>query len=259
MDQNQNNMRLVAIISAWSDTKELLPFCIRNIAKVVNKVIVVYSTTSNKGNKDDSIQELVFSDLTCQWVNVEPDLSKSSHQNETDKRNYGLEISKMQGFTHFIIMDADEFYLPEEFQRAKNLVEEKGLNGIVCPLKVYIKDPTLCCDDHTLVPAIQRLKPETQVGSFKKYPFTVDSEGHVHIDPTRRVNHYDKVEMSDMFMHHMSYVRKNVDLKIDNSSASLYRSREVIYRELQEAEEGYESKLYHRKLNRVPNYFNIQI
>lgn len=252
-------MRLIAIISAWSDTKELLPFCIENLSPVVNKIIVVYSTVSNRGNKDDSISELVFSKLPCQWVNYEPELGLACHENETRKRNFGLKLAKEQGYTHFLIADSDEFYKQDEFLREKNRIEENNLNGLVCSLKVFIKDPTLCCDDHTLVPFIQRLKPDTQVGNYKNYPFNLDAEGHVHIDPTRRVNHFDKVEMSDICMYHYSYVRKNIDLKINNSSAKLDRSRNVIYEELQNAKPGYTSKLYHRTLSEVPNYFNISI
>lgn len=252
-------MRLVCIISAWSDTKEILPFCIQNLIQVVNKIIVVYSNTSNKGVKDDTITELVFSKLPCQWVNLEPELSLTSHDNETRKRNYGLKLAKEQGYTHFLIADADEFYHADEFQREKTRMEERNLNGLVCRVKVYIKDPTLQCDDHTLVPFIQRLHPGTQVGNFKNYPFNVDSEGNVHIDPTRRVNYYDRIEMSEIYMHHMSYVRKDIDMKIDNSSANLKRSRQVIYDELKEAKPGYTSKLYHRPLVQVPNHFNIQL
>lgn len=250
-------MRLVAIISAWSDTMELLPHCINNISRVVNKVIVMYSETSNKGQRDDRITELVFSKLPCQWVKCEPDLKLSCHQNETNKRNAGLKIAKEQGFTHFLILDADEFYDADEFLREKTRMEEKNINGIVCPLKVYIKDPTLQCDDHTLVPAIHRLYANTQVGNFKHYPFTTDAEGHTHIDPTRRCNIFDRIEMSPMTMHHFSYVRKDIDMKINNSSANLYRSKQTIHEELRDAKPGYKSKLYHRELIEVPNHFNI--
>lgn len=252
-------MRLVAIISAWSDCLELLPKCIMNIAPVVNKVIVVYSTMSNRGNEDDRINELVFSNLPCQWVNLEPALGFSCHENETRKRNFGLRLAKEQGFTHFIVLDSDEFYKQDEFLKEKLRIEEKGLNGLVCKLKVYIKTPTLHCDDHTLVPFIHRLYHNTQLGSYKHYPFNVDEEGNVHIDPTRRINIFDRIEMSDIYMHHFSYVRNDIDLKIDNSSANLRRSRELIYDELENARPGYISKLYHRTLTEAPNYFNISI
>ena len=217
-------MRLVAIISAWADTKELLPFCIDNLSPVVNKIIVVYSYLSSHGNYNDGLKDQVNT-KDCIWSNYEPESGLSTHENETRKRNHGINIARQQGFTHFLIADADEFYKQDEFLREKTRIEENNLNGLVCRLKVYIKEPTLCCDDHTLVPFIQKLKPETMVGNYKKYPFTMDSEGHAHIDPTRRVNHYDRVEMSDIYMHHYSYIRKDMDIKIRNSSAKLENSR----------------------------------
>jgi hypothetical protein len=252
-------MRLVAIINAWSDTVELLPTCILNIAPVVNKVIVLYSEKSNKGNVDDRITELVFGNLPCQWVNVEPQVGNSSHENELRKRNWGLKLAKEQRFTHFLMMDSDEFYIQDEVQKEKTRIEENNLNGLVCPLKVYIKSPTLWCEDHTLVPFIQKLKPDTNFGHYPNYPFNQDGSGNSHIDPTRRVNHFDRVEMSEIFMHHFSYVRKDMELKINNSSANLNRSRANIYSDLENARSGYISKLYHKELKECENIFNIHI
>jgi hypothetical protein len=60
-------------------------------------------------------------------------------------------------------------------------------------------------------------------------------------------------------MHHYSYVRKDINLKIENSSANLKRSRHIIYEELVNAKPGYLSKLYHQELKECENYFNIQI
>jgi hypothetical protein len=168
-------------------------------------------------------------------------------------------MAKDQGFSHFIIMDADEFYKQDEFAAEKERVERDNLNGIVCPLKVYIKNATLWCEDHTLVPSIHKLFKNTMVGSFKHYPFNIDAQGNSHIDPCRRVNCFDRIVMSSMVMHHMSYIRSDIDLKINNSSARLERSRQVIYDELIDAKPGYQSKLYHRELKECVNIFNLQV
>lgn len=250
-------MKLAAIISAWADTKELLPYCIESIAPVVDGVIVVYSETSNHFNFNDGITELVFSKLPCQWIKLEPERGRSPHDNETRKRNFGLEAARNQGYTHFIIMDSDEFYIQDEFLAEKETIERFNLNGLVCPLKVYIKSPTLWCEDHTLVPFIQKLNRHTVVGNFKQYPFNVDKDGNSHIDPTRRINCFERIQMSSIFMHHFSYVRADIDMKIDNSSANLRRSRDVISEEMASAKPGYKSKLYHRELKQCPNYFNL--
>jgi len=251
-------MRLAAIICVWADCKELLPYCIENISPVVNKVIVVYSETSNRGNHNDGITELVFSKLPCQWVKLEPEKGLSPHANETRKRNFGLEVAKTQGFTHFLMMDADEFYIQDEVQKEKTLMEEQSLNGLVCHTKVYIKNPTLSCDDHTLVPFIHKLYKNTILGCYKHYPFNQDAEGNSHIDPTRRPNIFDRIAMSDIHMHHMSYIRADIELKINNSSANLKRSEDVIREELINAKPGYVSKLYHKELKETEDIFKLQ-
>lgn len=253
-------MKLAVIISAWADTKELLQACVNNFRPVVDEVILVYSTVSNRGNVDRSIMDIAEEDkLPCRWVKYEPDLGLSCHENETRKRNAGLNLAKVLNCTHFLIADADEFYFQDSFLQEKARMERNNLNGLVCPLKVYVGKPTLRCDDHTLVPFIHRLHPETQVGAFKTYPFAYDEEGHAHIDPTRRINIYSRVEMSSIYMHHFSYVRKDINMKIENSSARLENSRSVILEEMKEAKPGYVSKLYHQPLEEVPNYFNIEL
>jgi len=48
-------------------------------------------------------------------------------------------------------------------------------------------------------------------------------------------------------------------MKIDNSTAKLSNSREIIYQELKEARPGYKSKLYHRELEGCENQFTLPI
>lgn len=248
-------MRLSVIINTWADTAELLPHCIDNYLPVCDDILVIYSDKSNHGV---TIPFMVpMGHERVKYFQLEPDASLTPLQNETRKRNFGIDKAREQGSTHFLMSDADEFYLQSDFLREKNRLETNGLNGFVCRLKVYIKEPTLWCNDHTLVPFIHKLHPNTCVGPFKYYPFTIDDKGQSHIDPSRRINYSNKVEMSGMFMHHFSYVRKDIELKINNSSANLRNSAQTIRDELRDAKPGYVSKLYHRELVTSPNYFNI--
>src|SRR5690606_24751768 len=115
--------------------------------------------------------------------------------------------------------DVDEFYLRDEFLREKERIYANDLNGTVCSLACYLKHPTLWVHDHTLVPFIQKVVPGLSFGSFKSYPFAYDLKGDAHIDPTRRTNQTQKIEWSDITMHHYSWIRKDIDAKIQNSSA----------------------------------------
>lgn len=257
-------MKLISIINAWADSVELLTPCLDNHLQFADAVMVVSGAMSNHGNKDEAVPELMKNILAVNshtrifYEHFEPFSKYTPGINEIAKRNYGINAALLKGgFTHFLMADADEFYIPSEMNAEKLRFTDHSLNGLVHPLKVYIKDATLCTDDHTLVAGIHKLNYNVTCGNFNRYPFAYDADGHAHIDPTRRLSYTTGIEMSKVYMHHYSYVRKNIDMKIENSSANLRRSRDVIHKELQEAKPGYVSKLYHRPLVESPNYFNI--
>jgi len=260
------HMRLAAIICVWSDCADLLPSCVDNIAPVVDGVIIMWSKTSNHFIEDDrifftleQIDKKYRTSGKIYFEQVEPKAGLHPRNNETLKRNKGLTWAYGLGFTHFIMMDSDEYYKQDELLQDKERFKNPDLNGMVHRLKVFVGKPTLCCDDHTLVPGIHKLSRNTEMGSFKTYPFTYDKQGNAHIDPTRRVSYTHGIIMSDFYMWHFSYVRKDIDLKIQNSSANLKNSEAVIKRDIANAKPGYVSELYHRSLEEVSNYFNIAI
>lgn len=252
-------MKLCTIISAWGDTLELLPHCIENHLGFADGVIVVWSETSNHGVKDHRMKDFVF---THKFPNVifyqlEPLLSQAPVLNERRKRNTGIDVARKHLFTHFIIADADEFYDCKQVEWEKNRFS-KPIYGLVCGLKVYVKYPTLRTDDHTLIPFIHKLTQKIKCAENRYYPFAIDNSG-AHIDPTRRFNIQDGVQWSEITMHHMSYVRKDINLKINNSTAKLVNSRDIIHQELREAKAGYKSKLYHKELEECSNQFNLPL
>jgi hypothetical protein len=248
-------MNLSVIVNAWADTAELLPHCINNYLPVCDNVIVVYSNQSNRGNVIPFM--IPFGHEKVKYFQYEPVMSLTPLQNETRKRNFGIQKAKELEATHFLMSDADEFYEQASFEKEKERMEALNLNGLVCKLLVYIKEPTLSCEDHTLVPFIHKLLPNTCVGVFKYYPYAIDRQGNAHIDPSRRINYTSRIEMSSAIMHHYSYVRQNIELKIENSSANLRKSAQAIRDELRDAKPGYLSKLYHRELVTSPNLFNL--
>lgn len=251
-------MKLAAIFNVWMDSVELLGRAIECMP--AEEIIVVWSEYSNRGVKAPPYLEMYSKKV--HFIQVEP-MYNIYHPaaSETYKRNCGLEKAKELECTHFIICDSDEFYIQNEFEDEKARIERDNLNGLVHPLKVYVGKPTLWCEDHTLVPGIQKLYsyPDIHLGNFKNYPFAYDAEGHAHIDPTRRTNQTTGIEMSPFYMHHMSYVRRDIDLKIRNSSANLRRSEAAIKRDIANAAPGYMSELYHRELKECENLFNITI
>lgn len=248
-------MKLVAIYNVWYDSVELLPHSIKNLQDCgVDGVIVVWSEKSNYGEiKKDYIVE----QEGIHYVQCEPEGFRGAG-NETYKRNFGLKIAKNHGFTHFLSLDSDEFYVPSEFKKHCNLFLNSDLSGMVCCCKTYFKKPTLTIGmDTTLVPFIHKITPSIQHDFNRNYPYAwIDN--NIRIDPTRSLNINSGVRFCpELTMHHMSWVRKDIEVKIRNSSAKFHIERSTIRQDYMSAQEGYFVKYYGKHLATAPNIFNI--
>lgn len=247
-------MKLCAIYNVWDDW-DLLFYSISNISELVDGVIVVYSETSNYGEKSILPKEFIGN---CQLFNREPQFSHPMNS-ETDKRNFGLNIARSEGYTHFLMMDADEFYNPVEFLKAKERFHvEPDLNGLVCQLQCYFKSPTLTIGiESTRVPFIHKLTPTIKHEFNRNYPFAWERH-EIRIDPTRSLNINSGVQFTtDVTMHHYSWLRKDYSKKIRNSTARANIEKSTIMQDLLLAKEGYFVKFYGKVLHAVPNYFNL--
>lgn len=248
--------KLCSIVVVW-DGHELLPFLIDSVRPHVDGIIIIWSKYSNRGKVGDFDPNQY---PTCYTANIEPDLKLSSHDNERAKRNFGLDVARQLGFTHFLVQDVDEFYDADEFEMNWTRIREEDLNGLVCRIKVYFKEPTLTIglDPVTYVPFIHKLKATTHFVLNKYYPFSYDKDGVNHIDPTRKMNYSTGVEWSDMIMHHQSYVRKDLRIKIENSSSERLK-KSSLYSEWQNAKEGDFISWYGKTLEKCENKFGIAI
>lgn len=248
-------MKLCLIWILW-DGEEVFEHSYRNMAPLADATIIVWSRLSNNCQSVGGYDPKKYPNAI--HVNHEPSMGKTKHENEKDKRNAGLREAKRHNFTHFLMMDCDEFYDPHEFIEAKRLIEKKNLEGLVCRVKTYFKSPelTIGYDPSTRVPFIHKLTPSLHYGMNKRYPFAYDNGG-ARIDPTRQLNIKRGVEWSDITMHHYSHVRNDIRVKIENSSANLGRSS--LLEDWLNAKEGYLCKMYNRVLVKCENQFNIQL
>lgn len=251
-------MKLAVIFNAWADGLDLLQYSIENKLPLCDGIIVVWSNKSNYGQIDDRME--AFTRKECHpkvtFYRCEPQIGIRPHDNERNRRNFGLNIAREQGYTHFLMADCDEFYDRDEFLQDKQYLEQKNLKGMVCHTRVYFKKPTLSVPDHTLVPFIHKITPQLKFINFADYPFAY-IDGHAMIDPTRRLNIKDGIEMASITMHHYSWVRSDYNLKIENSSASANIKRSTIWKDLEHAEDGYYCEFYRNKLVNCPNYFGL--
>lgn len=220
---------------------------------LVEGIIIVGSYHSNTGEYSPIPDEFKTDELYIR----EPKFNIPMHS-ETDKRNFGLQLAREKGYTHFLTIDSDEIYEAEPFLKQKDRFRvESNLNGLVCLCQTYFKSPTLTIGlDVTLVPFIHKLTPTIKHEFNKKYPFAW-IDGQIRIDPTRALNIYSGVERTDLIMHHYSFIRQDYALKIRNSTARKNLERSTILTDLENAKPGYFCKFYQKKLVECDNLFNI--
>lgn len=203
-----------------------------------------------------------YSPIPEEWRNDElfvrePHFNIPLHS-ETDKRNYGLDIARKQGYTHYLNCDADEVYKADEFLKAKERFKlERHLKGLVCPLVVYFSSPTLYVDDITLVPFIHEITPNLKHEFNRNFPHAWKGR-QIVIDPSRSFNINGGVDYTDeITMHHYSYYRKDLEKKIRNSTARSNLERSTIREDYANAKEGYFCKFYQKTLAKAENHFNL--
>lgn len=256
-------MRLCLIYNVWHDW-DLLEESIKNMWLLVDGIIIVASEKSNYGEysaippiwKDDVLVYQRFSEDVQLFVH-EPKFNIPMHS-ETDKRNYGIDLARKAGYTHFLTIDADEFYEAEPFLKQKDRFKnEPKLKGLVCLCQTYFKSPKLTIGlDTTLVPFIHELQPGLKHEFNRNYPFAWD-RNQIRIDPTRSMSITSGVEMCDVVLHHMSYVRKDLEIKIRNSSARANLERSTIREDYKNAAPGVYCEFYKAVIQPCDNIFNL--
>jgi len=261
-------MKLAAVYNTWTgEDLDMLNASIENIRPVVDMVIVIMSVSSNYGEGEDGMLMTDALDIVDKLHGIKADIrifdpiKNNVMSAETSKRNYGLKAAMEKGATHYISMDADEFYDQEQFKKERQKFEENdSLAGLVCKTRVYFSRPDLSIGlDTTLAPFIHKITPTLKHEFNRKYPFAWEGL-NIRIDPTRSFNITSGVEMSPIVMEHFSWVRRDDEAykrKIRNSTAKAHLERSNILHDLANAKEGYFCEFYRKPLVRVPNRFNI--
>lgn len=246
------------------DGEELLEFAVKNIRNNIDHISVTYQTTSYFGNPADPnllplLERLKSLKLIDELIFFEPNLSLHHKENELQLRNIGLEASRKAGCTHHISADVDEFYIGEQLEYVKKIMEEGNYDLSLVRNEVYYKDPTwlvVPCQNliSTLIHPI-----DNWYDRHVKYP-----DFPFHLEPTRklsRYNNYKVFEKNEFVIHHMSYVRKDIRKKLANSdNGQFYKNK--FFTQFDDHQLGGRVCLLPEFLNRktiqVENTFGIQ-
>lgn len=211
------------------DGLETLDGSIRSIRNVVDEVIVSYQTVSWGGtvpsvNLRDHLEELrgrKLIDHIIEFTKFRPSILRTpgevlqAKKFELNKRQECVSLALLLDCTHYLSMDADEFYRETEFVEAKKLISCESLDATAVSYINYVT-PTLHRGyARWLVPFIYRITPRT-----RHHVMQTHFSG---IDPTRGMidESYVKWKVFDkevISMHHMEMLRKDLTGKYLASS-----------------------------------------
>ena len=227
----RKNMTLGASYNLF-DGEELLPYSIRTIRKNVHHISVVYQTTSNFGNPanpdlKENLERLKKEGLVDELYLYEPNLKISAQQNEKNKRDIGLKLSKKGGCNYFLSMDADEFYDENQFNEALNYIVLNNIKMSAVGIIEYLKSPeNQIVGGYTFTPKGAELYNFYVPFVIKISQFKKQRHGKnyfpCYTDPTRKLSHAGRFKLfslQEIAMHHMSTIRLDINKKYDNTSA----------------------------------------
>lgn len=211
------------------DGEELLEGSIKQIRTEVDYISVVYQTVSNFGNPCNPglislLEKLKNDGLIDELYLYKPKTDKGGHYNEITKRNIGLYISQGAGCTHHMSMDSDEYYNTLELNNIKKLIEDGEYDSSYCQMMTYYKDWEYALDP----PETYYVSLIFKLNTNSSYVFGANAP--VLVDPTRRMSNCIKpliLERNKIQMHHGSYIRNDIKLKLVNSSASTNFNKDI--------------------------------
>lgn len=161
------------------------------------------------------------------WFESKTDYSNVAEQKsvprriETDKRNYILQDLEQHGMTHGMVIDSDEFYDHDDFMLARKMFDSNDeMKVSYCEYVNYYRDyqHLLIWPFRSYVPFITEIQYRFSFdnGSFDRPSdptrrYLIPERGKYHIFPYRTVK-----------MHHLSWIRINIERKIDAWSAKKY-------------------------------------
>ena len=233
----KSNIKLGVSINYW-DCGELLQSVVANIRPHAYHLSIVFQTHSNFGNIWGTADKMALERVMNSPIGVRPDAAIRCERpladinnpkllmlggiHETAKRNAGLDAARSAGCTHYMSMDADEFYIATELEMVKLLMDfpyasdGSKYDVAVCQMQTYYKSPSyrIVPPEDYYVPIMYRF-----TDSLKFVPTSFP----VLVDPSRRCEVSNPLILSrnSCQMHHMSYVRSNIARKLINSSAML--------------------------------------
>ena len=137
------------------------------------------------------------------------------------KKMLGVHDLRVAKCTHCMIMDVDEFYIPEQFAKAKEFIIENGITHSCCALYDYKLSPIYRSRDvaNYAVPFIFKLKFYSKIKRNHHIPCLVDPLRSFQFNPFPfKLFSPDKFfYLNSVCMHHMTGIRRDFNKKLNAS------------------------------------------
>lgn len=249
--------------NVFNAEEHLIP-SIENIRNSVDYINIVVQYTSNLNNPAteqlrDTIKEIEQRGLVEKIVEYQPS-PLPPQQNEHQKRVVGLKHARAAGVTYFTTMDADEYFLPDQYNEAKRFIVNNDIAYTAAPTFLHIRRPVYrsAKPDSTDICFFARIDGTATIPFGARFP--------ANVDPTRRITGSgDKFYFfgeRELAMMHMNLVRQDkLQSKLANTSSSA--NTEFIQRVLQAYNTWEPGKLLYfpnkppMEIVEVPDYFSI--
>jgi hypothetical protein len=212
------------------DGVELLEHSIRQIRQHVEYISVIYQRVSWFGKtlptedfnilknllKTGQINELIeFTSFLPLNSRDKSSIPTAKHY-ETAKRQAGLNLCLRNRCTHYLCMDVDEFYDSGQFSKAKEQIIKYNYDVTAVRFINYVNIPTLHRGyDSIRVPFICKISNSSKMSN----------KFFVKCDPTRGISgntaKSHEFSSTDLTMHHMETVRKNLLLKYESTTRGI--------------------------------------
>lgn len=206
--------------------EEILEHSIRCIRDSVDYINVVYQTvswTGKLGSKGllselERLKELGLIDKLIFYELRDSITGSEWRKYVLQKKMRGVRDLQKNGCTHCLIMDADEFYVKEEFDKSKEYIIRKNITHSACSIFDYGYRPTLRKREpaNYAVPFIFKLKRFSRMSRFHHMPCYIDNLRSLVFNKLFDRFYYE----TKLHMHHMTKMRIDYGSKIRNSPSS---------------------------------------
>lgn len=225
-----NKIKKIGLSINAFDASELLELSLSEIRDQFDYIIAFYQKLSYWKNPMDpmdmeELHRLNKLGLIDELVEFKPDFSKYAREQETDKRNIGIQLMRSRGFSHILNIDSDELYVRDQLIEAKKIINKEGWPITYWSYVNYYRD-----FEHYLV---YPFRPFVNGIHSTYFNYTFNGPAPGPTDPTRRI--YNPTNIGTYIfpdetirMCHGAWVRKDIRKKLENWSAKDHFNQELI-------------------------------